>query len=113
MTFPITIMAHGAYDALLDLPDIDDSGFLAMIVFVGSSYLFFQRAHQLRSHQQMTISLTGAFVFGVSILAATVIAFQFATLGPGAGASLIFTELLGSSLLLVMFFREFNEPLTP
>jgi protease PrsW len=111
MTLPITILAHGAYDALLDLPQLDDSGFLAMIVFIGFCYLFFQRAHPLRSHEQMTISLTGAFVCGVSILAATVIAFQFTTLGPGAGASLIFNELLGSALLLVMFFRQFNESL--
>jgi hypothetical protein len=35
---PVTILAHGAYDALLDLPGLDDTGFLAMIVFIGFSY---------------------------------------------------------------------------
>ena len=110
---PITILAHGAYDAFLDLPELDDTGFLAMIVFITFCYLFFNRAHALRHNLRMTISLTGAFVAGISLLAATVIAFQFATLGPAAGASLIFGELLGSAILLVLFFREFNEPLAP
>lgn len=109
---PISILAHGAYDALLELSTLDDTGFLAMAVFIGFCYLFFDRAHAIRQNVQMTISLTGAFVFGVSLMAATVIAFQLVTLGPGAGASLIFVELLGSAILLVLFFREFNEPLT-
>lgn len=83
-----------------------------MIVFVGFCYLFFNRAHLLRNNVRMTVSLTGSFVAGVALLAATVIAFQFATLGPVAGASLIFGELLSSAIILVLFFREFNEPLS-
>ena len=108
---PITILAHGAYDALIELSTLDETGFIAMALFIGFCYLFFDRAHAIRPNAQMTISLTGALIFGVSLLAATVSAFQIATLGVRAGGPLIFGELLGSAILLIMFFREFNEPL--
>lgn len=111
LVLPLTITAHGVYDALLDLPGVEGSGFLAIIAYVAFSFYFFGRIHPLRNNVRMTISLTGSFVFGVSILASAVIAFQMATLGAAAGASLIFSELMGSGILLVMFFREFNEPL--
>ncbi len=112
LVLPLTITAHGVYDALLDLPGVEGAGFFAIIVYVAFNFYFFSRIHPLRNNVRMTLSLTGSFVFGVSILAATVIAFQMATLGASAGANLIFSELTGSAILLVMFFREFNEPLT-
>jgi hypothetical protein len=112
LVLPLTITAHGVYDALLDVPDIDGGGFLAMIVYVGFSLYFFHRIDALRRNVRLTLSLTGSFVFGISILGATVIAFQMATLGAAAGATLIFSELISSAVLLLMFFRQFNEPMT-
>lgn len=112
LVLPMTIMAHGAYDALLDLPGAEGSGFLAIIVYVGFSFYMFSRIHPLRNNLRMTLSLTGSFVIGISLLAAAVIAFQMATLGAEAGASLIFSEMLNSGILVVMFFRQFNEPLS-
>ena len=84
-----------------------------MTVYIGFCYMFFSRVHPLRSNSRMSLSLTGTFVFGFALVAATMIAYQFATLGPRAAAPLILTEILGSAILLVMFFREFNEPLMP
>lgn len=112
LVFPLTVVAHGVYDALLSARQIDGGNYFAMMCFVAICYYFFARVHPLRGREKMTLSLTGAFVIGLSILAATVIAFQMATLGATAGASLIFNELLGSAVILFVFFREFNEPLT-
>jgi protease PrsW len=109
--FPLTVLAHGVYDALIDLPEWDNAGYLAPIVIVAFASYYFRRVAQLRQQVRTTISLTGAFVFGVSLLAAAMTAFQIMNLGPSAGSSLILTELVGSAALLFMFFREFNEPL--
>lgn len=111
--FPLTVLAHGLYDAFLSAPQIDRGDIFATMCFIGISYWFFSRAHHLRTHVRMTLSLTGALVIGLSVLAATMIAFQMVTLGASAGASLIFTELLGSAAMLFVFFREFAEPLGP
>jgi hypothetical protein len=110
---PLTVVAHGLYDAFLNLPQLDDTGFLASVVLIGFSIFYFRRVHELRSNARMTIGLTGSFVFGISVLAAAMIAFQMVNLGPGPGSSAIIMELLGSAVLLFMFFREFNEPLGP
>lgn len=110
---PLTIVVHGLYDAFLDLPKLDDTGVLAGIVLIGFSVFYFRRVHELRSNRRMIIGLTGSFVLGISVLAAAMIVFQMVNLGPSAGASAIVMELLGSAILLFMFFREFNEPLTP
>lgn len=111
--FPLTIVVHGVYDALLDTREIEGGGYWAMAVYVAFCQYYFRSLNPLRSNGRRTVSLTGSFVFGTSILGATVIAFQMATLGAGAGATLIFSELLSSAVLLFLFFREMHEPLTP
>ena len=55
LMLPLTITAHGLYNALLDLPDIDGGGFLAMVVYVSFSLYFFNRIHALRSNAPMTL----------------------------------------------------------
>ena len=112
MVLPLTIFAHGAYDALGDTTELDGGGFFAMIVYIGFALYYFNAVHPLRTNEQRTVSLTGSFVVGLSILTGTVIAFQMATLGAGAGATLIFSELFSSVVLVFLFFREFHEPLT-
>lgn len=112
VVLPVTILAHGAYDALIDLPGLDGSNWFSMIVYVLFCYYFFRHVHAVREEVRMTLSLTGAFVIGISLLGGAVIAFQMATLGATAGANLMFTEIMGNAITLFVFFREFNEPLT-
>jgi RsiW-degrading membrane proteinase PrsW (M82 family) len=112
VVLPVTILAHGAYDALIDLPGVEGSSWFSMIVYVLFCYYFFRHVHTVRENVRMTLSLTGAFVIGISMLGGGVIAFQMATLGATAGANLMFTEIMSSAVLLFLFFREFNEPLS-
>ncbi|MES2693884.1 MAG: hypothetical protein V4773_10460, partial [Verrucomicrobiota bacterium] len=110
--FPITVIAHGLYDAFLNLPQLDN-GFVSTGIYIGFCVYYFRRVHALRENVRMTISLTGAFVFAISLLAAAMIIFQMSKLGAGAGVDVMFLEIVGSAILLFMFFREFNEPLAP
>jgi protease PrsW len=111
--FPVTVLAHGAYDAFFDLPQFDEGGYVSMVIFILFTAYYFRRAHELRNDVRMTIGLTGSFVFGMSLLAAAMTIYQMANLGADAGTMLIVTEILGSAILLFMFFRVFNEPLFP
>jgi RsiW-degrading membrane proteinase PrsW (M82 family) len=111
--FPLTVLAHGSYDAFFDLPQYDNTGYISMVIFIAFCAYYFRRAHEVRNNVRMTVGLTGSFVFGMSLLAAAIIVYQMTNLGAGTGMMLVATELLGSALLLFMFFREFNEPLLP
>lgn len=108
--FPLTVVLHGLYNAFMSLPTLDE-GYVSMCIFVGFSMYYFRRVHELRENVRMTISLTGAFVFATSLLAAAMIVFQMTKLGASAGAQVMFMEIVGSVILLIMFFREFREPL--
>jgi len=112
LVFPICVLAHGAYDGLIDLPDSDIGGYAANLILVVFSAFYFSHVHPLRSNVRSTLGLTGAFVTSISLLAASVIAYEMINLGPAAGLTAIFPQILGSAILLFMFFREFNEPLT-
>jgi len=109
--FGVTIIAHGLYDALLDMPDPALGGYLSLAVYVLTCQAYFSRAHALRDNVRMTISLTGAFVAGISLLGASLISYQMVRLGPAPGLYAVLPEFIGTIILLVMFFREFNEPL--
>jgi|GEM_PF-728035 len=109
---PLTILAHGLYDALPDIPQLGEiGGYLAIAVYLGFVTLYFNAAHELRRNRRATISLTGAFIAAVSTVAASVIVFQIRTLGPIAGLTLIVPEFLSIGVLIFMFLRAFNEGL--
>lgn len=113
LIFPVTILAHGGYDTLLGSGLVEEGGFWATGVYVLFAQYYLRTAGGLRPDRiRRTFSLTGALVFGVATVAAVALAYQMSTLGPLAGGQLMITELLGSIILLFLFFREFNEPLT-
>ena len=108
---PVSILAHGSYDALLDLPGFEWGGYAATAVYAGFAMFYFKQVHPLRGNVRMTIGLTGAFIVCSSLMAATVIGFVMIDLGPAAGLAAILPELLGNAVLLFLFFREFDEKL--
>lgn len=113
LIFPVTVLAHGGYDTFLSSDQIEYGSYWAMAVYVLFAQYYLRTAHGLRpSGGHRTFSLTGALVFGISTVAAVVLAFQMSTLGAVAGATLMLSELLASALLLFLFFHVFNETLT-
>jgi RsiW-degrading membrane proteinase PrsW (M82 family) len=109
--FPVSVVAHGLYDGLQDIPSLDSGGYLAMAVFIACCFFYFGRAHQMRGSTQMTIGLTGAFVLGVSLVCATLLAYEMAHLGIVEGISIMIADALGCGIMVVMFVRVFREPL--
>jgi protease PrsW len=111
--FPLTILVHGLYNALPDIAELQEvGGYLSLTVFVVFSILYFRQAADLRNHVRMTISLTGAFVFGVAVVAGATLIAQISRLGPGPGLTLIVPELIGVGIFVLMFLRIFDEALS-
>jgi protease PrsW len=110
---PLTILVHGLYNALPDIAELQDlGGYLSLTLYVVFSMFYFRQASGLRENVRMTISLTGAFVFGVAIVAAASIIAQISRLGPGPGLTLIVPELIGVGIFVLMFLRIFDEGLS-
>jgi RsiW-degrading membrane proteinase PrsW (M82 family) len=110
--FPLTVLAHGLYNCLPGIPELMElGGYLAITLFVVSSIIYFNRANELRENLPMTLSLTGAFIIGTTIVAAAVLAEQIASFGPGPGLARVIPEFIGVGVLILMFLRVFNEAL--
>ncbi|MGC4074980.1 MAG: PrsW family glutamic-type intramembrane protease [Nibricoccus sp.] len=111
--FPLTVLVHGLYDGLSDVPELMEiGGYLAITLYVVSSILYFHRAYELRENLRMTISLTGAFILGLSVVTAVVLIEQISAIGPGPGLTRIVPEFIGVGVLILMFTRTFNEGLS-
>jgi protease PrsW len=110
---PLTILVHGLYNALPEIHELMDlGGYLSITLYVVFSILYFNRANELRENVRMTISLTGAFVLGLSLVAAASIVDQITTLGLASGLTIIVPELIGVGVLILMFLRVFDEALS-
>lgn len=74
--FLIVVAAHGAYDALIAVPELSDYGFLSLVVYALSAYLFLDQAGQrLSPGGSMTVSPLAVFVVGSSLLIAVTFVF--------------------------------------
>lgn len=111
--FGIAIVAHGVYDAFLTHPPFEDEGILAMILFVLFSKYYFQEARALRDEGHYVISLSGTMVFGISLMLACLLVYLSGLLGLDQAIQLAVGSFVSSAIILFMFFREFNERLSP
>jgi RsiW-degrading membrane proteinase PrsW (M82 family) len=109
--FGVAIIAHGLYDALLTHPPMDDGGFIALVLFVVFSKYYFQEVHHLQEVSKSIISLSASMSFGISLLLASLVVYLSIVLSVSLAIQLGFGSFLGSGIILIMFFREFNESL--
>ncbi len=107
--FGIVVILHGCYNAFLSISEIQEGGFIAMALFILLSKFYFAEIHSQHRSSQSTFSVTSVFVIGLSLLIASMIAYQSSLVGPSLALQLIVPELLGSAIILFMFFREFSE----
>jgi RsiW-degrading membrane proteinase PrsW (M82 family) len=111
--FPLTVLVHGLYNGLSEVPELMElGGYLSITLYVLTSIIYFNRAYQLRENVRMTISLTGAFILGLSVVSAMVLIEQITAIGPGPGLTRIIPEFLGVGVMVLMFTRVFNEGLS-
>ena len=110
--FGIAIVAHGLYDAFLVRPPLNDQGFLAMILFILFSRYYFKEANELRERLEPVISLSATISFGICLLTSVLLVYLGTQFDLGQAMELAFGSLLGSSIILFMFYREFGDTLT-
>jgi len=109
--FGIMIVVHGLYNTLLSLPQFQEGSFFAMIVFILLSMYYFRELNGLNARSRPAHSLSFLFVSGLCLILASLIVFQSSQIGLFTALKLIIPEVLGSVLIVFMFFREFNEAL--
>lgn len=109
--FGIMIVVHGLYNTLLSLPQSDIGPFFAMTVFILLSMHYFRELYSMSVRTVPTYSLSFLFVSGLCLILSTLIIFQASQIGLSLALSLIAPEVIGSALIVFMFFREFNEAL--
>lgn len=110
-TFGIAVLAHGAYNAFIIVPELGDYAIASIIILILVSYQYFQWLREMRPRWNDTISLSSHFTFGLTLVLGAsflVIAWQA---GPARASIALAEELLGVGLLLIMFYREIPEDL--
>ncbi len=107
--FGIIVVLHGCYNAFLSVAEIQEGGFIAMALFILLSKYYFAEVHSHRHSSEATVSMTSVFVIGLSLLVAAMIAYQASLMGTSLALKVVIPELLGSAIILFMFFREFGE----
>ena len=109
--FGIMIVVHGLYNTLLSLPQSDVGPFFAMTVFILLSMHYFRELYSMCVRTVPTYSLSFLFVSGLCLILSGLIIFQASQIGLSTGLLLITPEVIGSVVIVFMFFREFNEAL--
>ncbi len=74
--FLIVVFAHGAYDALIMVPDFGEYSMLSIVVYALLAYLFLDQATALmRREGRMIVSPLAIFVLGAALLIGVVLCF--------------------------------------
>lgn len=110
LVFVTVVVAHGMYDALISLPDLNDYSILAMTVYILLSYQFFGQLRGLRRPSHEVISLTATFLFGFASIVAITFVYLTYDFGMKPAADLLVFEMVGVGLIVIMFLREVPEP---
>lgn len=111
-SFFIMVLCHGLYDFFLIEPSLAEYSFLAYIVYIWIAQKYLRLLVSLRHRNPGESSLTQMFILALTI-AVGVGYWQLArTVGFVQGLFDAFEALLGVAIILFMFFREFNEPVS-
>lgn len=108
-TVGLAIIAHGAYDAFITVPQLAEYGMLTSIVFILIVYRYFAEARALRRTWSSPFSMTAQLTFSL----VTIIGTSFTIVAWSSGAMLglitIASEVISVGVLLILFYREIPE----
>jgi hypothetical protein len=104
--FGVIVLAHGLYDASIEVPLLAEYFFAPMIIYILLAYQFFHELRTMRIERRETISLTANFLCGVSLVTAVTFVYLSGQLGAALAADLLVPELLSTALMVFMFLRE-------
>jgi RsiW-degrading membrane proteinase PrsW (M82 family) len=107
--FGLVILLHGAYDFLLS-GQIENGGFLAMIVHIWLTYQFLNLFSRLDSGGARRLPITYVFVGAMALLAGIGYLMLLPELGAAEALRSSISELVGLATITVVFFVAFREP---
>ncbi|MCR9142110.1 MAG: PrsW family intramembrane metalloprotease [bacterium] len=108
--FGLVILLHGAYDFLLG-GQVENGGFLAMLVHIWLSYQFLSLFARLDSGGARRLPMTYVFVGSMALLAGIGYLMLLPELGVAEAIRSSIVELLGVATITVVFFVSFREPI--
>ncbi|MEN8662029.1 MAG: PrsW family glutamic-type intramembrane protease [Lentimonas sp.] len=108
-TFGLAVIAHGAYDAFIIVPELFEYSILTTIVFVLIVYQFFATVRGLRRTWTSPFSVTAQFSFSLAVVTGATFATVAWSYGAFPAFLMVATEVITLGILLVVFFREIPE----
>lgn len=108
-TFITMILIHGAYDAFLSLPDLQEISAFYLTVYVFLCLRFFGQIGDLRRPGHHIISLRCTFAFGLSTLCAVTLVWFSLELGVIDAILDLGLSIVGLGIIAYMFMRELQN----
>ncbi|MBK1857860.1 PrsW family glutamic-type intramembrane protease [Cerasicoccus arenae] len=109
--FGMVVIAHGLYDAFIIVPELIPYSFFSMMIYVLLCFQMFQILDQIRPHKHQKISLSFVFTLSLSVVLAICLGWGVSLIGY-AGIQIIGPDVVGLGIVVIMFFRAINEPIT-
>ncbi|MDQ8199253.1 PrsW family glutamic-type intramembrane protease [Pelagicoccus enzymogenes] len=108
-TFGLAVLAHGAYDAFIIVPELAEYNLATMVVFILITYQYFTWIRHLRNEWRSKVSLTAHFTLGLTLVFGASYLLVAWESGPVESFLSLTEEALGLGILLVLFYREIPE----
>jgi RsiW-degrading membrane proteinase PrsW (M82 family) len=107
--FGVLVLAHGVYDSLIVLPQLEPYAVGSWVIFVLLTYQYFRELRPLRAARADTISLTANFLFCVATVAAATFVYLSAAAGWRAAATAQGQSIAAEAVMVYLFLREMPE----
>jgi hypothetical protein len=108
-TFALTVVAHGAYDTLASLEQLQIMMLGAMIIYMLMALWYFRKLRLLRHSSTDQFSIGATFIIGIALLASTILVLASREIG------FIFTMTIfagvgfGMIMVAYMFYWQLGE----
>lgn len=110
-TFGTIVIAHGMYDAFLQVPALKDYTIAAGTIFVLLVYQFFRELRPLQRRRSEPVSLTANFLACASLVAAATFIYLCAAIGWRPAGNVMAQGVLAQGVMIYLFLREMPESL--
>jgi protease PrsW len=108
-TLAAVMMAHGAYDAFVAIPELHYLKFVSIISFIILSRFFFDRLRRLRDCVTDHFSIAATLAIGLAALVGVIFVCASVQMGFVPACASLGYSSLGLLVFFVMFYRQLGE----
>jgi RsiW-degrading membrane proteinase PrsW (M82 family) len=105
----LMVFAHGLYDALIAVPELQEVDIGNVIIFALVIYQFFRELRDMRPPRREMISLSATFLTGVSMVTAATFIYTSGLFGFQPACDTMAMNVLSLSLMAYLFLREMPD----